>query len=451
MLVIAAADVAEAAAAALPDHEVRVAHSLLAGVWAVLTESFSVVLASMTCPGQFQRAIQVMREYDPGVRLIVCCPAFNEPRGRKAVDMGAHDYVLEPLLPEELRSVIHPADPPAPAKHDAGSTEQGPVRWAHSSAADVVAPAPSSPAEIEGLTEVLRRIDEGAPAALDRLSEWLRNCLGASAARIRVDELQASSGAMTTVALSEPLRRGQEWIGEVVVGPRVAGAYDEADRARLGVLARLVEMTYSVTRRQHQLCELVWSDDLSGLRNRRYFDQRLSQLVERARDSREQLTVLMFDIDEFKHYNDTYGHPVGDRLIQEMAQLLTHTSRESDVVARYGGDEFAVLLWEAERPRVPGSQHPTDAHFIAQRFCRVIHEHKFGCLGPSAPGPVTISGGLASFPWDGTTAEELLQAADQALLHAKQTGKNRIQLAGARIQCDSAEADESRGVPPRPS
>ncbi len=81
-------------------------------------------------------------------------------------------------------------------------------------------------------------------------------------------------------------------------------------------------------------------------------------------------------------------------------------------------------------PRVAGSQHPTDTLQLAERFCSAIRSHQFECLGPAAPGPVTISGGLASFPWDGKTADELMKSADDALIETKRRGKNGITLAG---------------------
>jgi two-component system cell cycle response regulator len=193
--------------------------------------------------------------------------------------------------------------------------------------------------------------------------------------------------------------------------------------------ARLIEAVVAQAREQAHWQDLAWRDDLSGLRNRRYFDATLDELLAQANQQRRRVTVILFDIDDFKSYNDAYGHETGDALIREVALLLTRCSRESDVVARYGGDEFAIVMWDSEQPRVPGSQHPRDALDVAERFQTVIREHEFKCVGPGAPGPVTLSGGLACFPWDGKTRAEIVRAADAALLAAKRNGKDHIELA----------------------
>jgi diguanylate cyclase (GGDEF)-like protein len=104
-----------------------------------------------------------------------------------------------------------------------------------------------------------------------------------------------------------------------------------------------------------------------------------------------------------------------------------------DVVARYGGDEFVVVFWDAESPRIAGSQHPQEAMEIMNRFQTALRQHEIGCLGPKAKGVLTISGGLATYPWDATTVGDLLKVSERALREAKRSGKNSIHLIGSRV------------------
>ena len=109
---------------------------------------------------------------------------------------------------------------------------------------------------------------------------------------------------------------------------------------------------------------------------------------------------------------------------------MERTTRSRDVVARIGGDEFAVLFWDAEPPRRPDSHHPESAFALTNRFAEAVAKHEFPSLGPEAKGVLTISGGLATYPWDGHTCRELLRHADQALRQAKLAGKNAIRIVG---------------------
>ena len=104
-----------------------------------------------------------------------------------------------------------------------------------------------------------------------------------------------------------------------------------------------------------------------------------------------------------------------------------------------------MVFWDAEKQRVPGSAHPQEPIELATRFCKAIAQHDFQCLGSDAPGPVTISGGLACFPWNGKTRAQLMCAADDALLTAKRTGKNQIHLAGKA----DGEPTSPTGEPPK--
>jgi len=139
------------------------------------------------------------------------------------------------------------------------------------------------------------------------------------------------------------------------------------------------------------------------------------------------VTLLVFDIDDFKNYNDRFGHPAGDEILRETARLMQDSVREHDVVARIGGDEFAVIFWDNDQaPRRAHSEHPHDVLKAARRFQQAVYAHKFPKLLDHAPGTLTISGGLASFPWDGRTPEGLLDHADAMALESKRQGKNAI-------------------------
>ena len=192
--------------------------------------------------------------------------------------------------------------------------------------------------------------------------------------------------------------------------------------------------------RMRQLERLATEDDLTGLKNRRYIWEFAKQILERARKEGGRVTLLVYDIDDFKHYNDVYGHPVGDRVLKEAALLMSRCCRAHDVVGRIGGDEFAVVFWEdasdkKSRPqpdrRSAGGTHPREPIFIARRFRKALEESELRLLGPGGKGVLTISGGLASFPSDGSTIDQLFERADAALLEAKRSGKNRIYLVGA--------------------
>ncbi len=193
--------------------------------------------------------------------------------------------------------------------------------------------------------------------------------------------------------------------------------------------------------RIRQLEKLATEDDLTGLKNRRYIWEFSRQIIEHAREENGRVTLLIFDIDNLKRYNDVYGHLAGDKILKQAAVLMQRCCRGHDVVGRIGGDEFAVIFWDDPRRKTvdPGTErrsatadHPKEAIFIAERFRRELEKAELHLLGPKGKGVLTISGGLASFPRDGSTIQELFGQADKALLEAKRSGKNRIYLVGRR-------------------
>jgi len=188
-----------------------------------------------------------------------------------------------------------------------------------------------------------------------------------------------------------------------------------------------------------QLSKLATEDSLTGLKNRRYIWEFSRQIIELSEKQGRAVTLLLFDIDNLKSYNDVYGHVTGDEILKQASVLMSRCCRSHDVVGRIGGDEFAVVFWD--RPDSEGSEsqserrraaaeHPKEAIFIAKRFQRELEKAEFPQLGSKGRGVLTISGGLASFPRDGSTIDELFAQADKALLDAKRSGKNKIYLVG---------------------
>jgi diguanylate cyclase (GGDEF)-like protein len=191
--------------------------------------------------------------------------------------------------------------------------------------------------------------------------------------------------------------------------------------------------------------QLATEDDLTGLKNRRYIWEFSRQIIEYAKKENGRVTLLVFDVDDLKKYNDIYGHQAGDEILKQAAALMRRCCRGHDVVGRIGGDEFAVIFWDdpqqqriaasakSEERRSANADHPAEAITIAKRFVKELSSaglSNFGGLGPEGKGVLSISGGLASFPRDGETIEQLFQQADKALLEAKRSGKNRIYLVG---------------------
>lgn len=183
-----------------------------------------------------------------------------------------------------------------------------------------------------------------------------------------------------------------------------------------------------LARKQRQLKLLAYKDELSGAWNRRFLRTCLSREMQIARDQRRPLTVMIFDIDDFKHYNDRWGHDAGDDIIREVVRLLNTIIRKGDHVCRIGGDEFAVIFCDPEPPREAGSNHPTTIEILARRFREQVANARFPKLGVEATGVLSISGGLATFPWDASDIDGLLEKADQRLFQSKRHGKNSITI-----------------------
>ena len=158
------------------------------------------------------------------------------------------------------------------------------------------------------------------------------------------------------------------------------------------------------------------TDGLTGLFNRRYFYKHLEIEIARAKRYRNTFSLMLFDIDNFKKINDTYGHQAGDEVLHEMSRILKSGSRETDIVARYGGEEFIIIL--------PNTLEE-EAVSLANRIKSTV-EHNIFSINNSEGVSITLSGGISSYPRNASDAKSLLYAADSALYSAKAAGKNKI-------------------------
>lgn len=225
-----------------------------------------------------------------------------------------------------------------------------------------------------------------------------------------------------------------------------------ASRQALAAGATWLGRWMALDAQMDELWDMALRDPLTGAWNRRYFERFLKVILERAAAERFAVTLLLFDIDDFKRYNDRYGHAAGDEILRETTRLMRQMVRPHDVVARIGGDEFAVIFWESETKRKPDSHHPQDVNKATRRFRAAIAAHKFPKLADEAPGTLTISGGLASFPWDGRSVEQLLERADAMAMASKRQGKNVITFGpGALQMCQDNGVTAQEHDPPRSS
>lgn len=173
---------------------------------------------------------------------------------------------------------------------------------------------------------------------------------------------------------------------------------------------------------REELREQAIHDPLTGLCNRRYLEENLWRELHRARRGNSPLCVVMLDLDNFKRFNDTFGHDAGDSMLRELAHLLCEKLRKSDIACRYGGDEFVVVL--------PNSSLADARRRVEQ--IRVMVAEKQLRHGAPQQNTITVSAGIAGAPEHGSTAAELLQAADNAMYAAKQAGGNGVVVSPAR-------------------
>ena len=177
----------------------------------------------------------------------------------------------------------------------------------------------------------------------------------------------------------------------------------------------------ALNEQNQRIFDLSIRDYLTEVYNCRYFYERLEEELKRAERYKGTFSLIMLDIDYFKHYNDTYGHQAGDRVLRNVALFLKKQIREQDLIARYGGEEFSVILPETGKQVARG---------LAERLRVFLSSQSFPPNEAQSDGNLTISLGIATFPEDAKSIDDLIKIADRALYKAKENGRNRVEIAG---------------------
>jgi diguanylate cyclase (GGDEF)-like protein len=194
-------------------------------------------------------------------------------------------------------------------------------------------------------------------------------------------------------------------------------AFTKEDAQLLWILSLVAENLLTREYANEGLLRFAFTDYLTGLRTRGYFEQQLELEFKRAERKQQKFALLMIDIDHFKVLNDTFGHHVGDQLLRDVTSILMKDMREVDMVARYGGEEFVIILPETTE---------AGALFVAQRLRRAVDQAKFFAGSPHSVQHLTISIGVAVYDTDAQFKRDLIEFADAALYAAKHAGRNRV-------------------------
>lgn len=369
--------------------------------------------------GQAAATAAAFRQLAPHAQLIAIAPPDHQPSAQAAVAAGFDTWLASPISSQQLRCVLSAACQPQAACREQHAQ---PVTDPHSLLVPSIAPRSpddTSPIGDVDLVEQLLSDRAGLPALAVQLIQQRSGLKG-------IAFVEAAT-AVPSGAVAVPVGDDRSLYGLLVAAP-------DTPVAQLRAWAAWLRHWLALKVHMDRTWDMAYHDQLTGVWNRRYFERFLAAALEKAAAERFTVTLMVFDIDDFKRYNDRYGHAAGDEVLRETARLMTSVIRAHDVVARIGGDEFGVIFWDHEAPRRPQSHHPTEVPQAAERFRRAVCTHKFPKLLDEAPGTLTISGGLASFPWDARTPSELLERADAMLLQSKRQGKNVITFGPGAVQ-----------------
>jgi GGDEF domain-containing protein len=425
---------------ALPTAQIKSVPSLFDGIAELSHEHFTTVLAAVEpMERRPEAAMRTLRELSGEGRLLLFGHPTLEPLSQKMMEFGCDDYLVTPITPGELLETL--GSPALRLRKNGESTAAAPTPAAQPA-------VPDSPLGRVQMVNVI--LDALLHSPQDPVGIILAQINAALPANMKLfltapdAALPAPTEGMTIVSrrpADAPNANGSVDLPPLAKTLHLSGPADH-DRLTmelfLSELATHLSKVQALQQRNVGLQRLAITDDLTGLANGRYFRQFLAKIIDTAKSKRFPVTLFLFDIDNFKRYNDQYGHGVGDEILQQTAALMKRCVRDHDLVARISGDEFAVIFWEKEGPRTPREPHaapsgrtPQEPQGILDRFRRLLSTQDFPGLGPGGKGCLTISGGLAVYPYDAQDMHKLIEAADtQLMFGAKRSGRNSIHLVG---------------------
>jgi GGDEF domain-containing protein len=428
-------DVQAALAEALPGAQVTSVPTLFDGIAELSGSRFTTVLASAEpLERRPEAAVRALRELAGDARLLLFGHPTLEILSRKMMEFGCDDYVVTPPSPSEFQQIFgRPKLKIAePAEEPTSSSE---------SISEHSAPEPLTTRLLRlPLAEILMDAMLGHPAeAVDAAVKEMGGRVSPDVELFYVKPNSPGPAVGEGRALfSAAVRNGPDDFGSLhLIVP--AHENESAAREAANEIARLIGKVAALQERHNRLQRMAITDELTGLSNARYFRHFLSLILERARKLHFPVTLLLFDIDNFKKYNDQFGHATGDDILKQVAALMRRCSRQHDLVARIGGDEFAVVFWDKDGPRQPRTPKPGASYRppqeplqIFERFKGLISSEEFPLLGETGKGSLTVSAGLAVFPWDANGVDALIEEADRRLMMgAKKNGKNSVYIVGA--------------------
>ena len=229
------------------------------------------------------------------------------------------------------------------------------------------------------------------------------------------DRVRLFAGCVSRMSI--PMVSFGQTLGILALHSETQDAFRQTDLQSLESVADICATSIQNAHYVERVKQLAYLDGLTGIFNRRFFELRIMEEIERARRFGTGMGVIMADIDHFKRLNDEFGHLLGDEVLRQVSSLFHQQVRKIDVVCRYGGEEFAILLTQTNKEQ---------ALTVAEKLRKMVEGWQF----PGVPRMVTISAGVAAYPDHGRTRDDLIRGADSGLYAAKHSGRNRACLGG---------------------